>query len=115
MCLENPVRLSPSGVFVWKEIKMEILRGEEAKAHLDTEPFWQGRRMSPESKAAKELEPGEVLLIKDHDISDGHTSITCALYLRIRQQIYRKWGKGEAQLGHGSTITVYRKEIKIDG
>ena len=112
MCLENPVRLSPSGVFVWKEIKMEILRGEEAKAHLDTNPFQQGSRLSPESKAVKELKTGEVLLIKDHDISDNHAPPSCNLYMKLRQLTYRYWGKGETQVGHGSTITVYRKEIK---
>ena len=94
---------------------MEILKGEHAKAHLATNPFWQGKQMSAASAAVMELKPGEVLIIKDHDISDGHTSITCALYLRLRQQTHRKWGKGKAKLGHGSTITVYRKEIKIDG
>lgn len=91
---------------------MEILRGKQAKAHLDTEPFWQGMKATPESKAVKQLKPGEVLLIKDHDISDNHGSASCKLYMKLRQLTYRHWGKGETQLGHGSTITVHRKEIK---
>jgi len=91
---------------------MEILRGKQAKAHLDTEPFRQGMSLSPESKVLRQLEPGEVLIIKDHDVSDNHASNGCNLYMRLRQQTYRYWGQGEAQLGHGSTITVHRKETK---
>ena len=91
---------------------MEILRGKEAKAHLATEPFWQGRKVTPESAAVNQLKPGEVLLIKDHDISDNHGSASCKLYTKLRQLTYRHWGKGKTQLGHGSTITVYRKETE---
>ena len=91
---------------------MEILRGKQAKAHLGTNPFLQGRSLSPESKAHRQLEPGEVLIIKDHDVSDNHASSGCNLFMKLRQQTYRYWGKGVAQLGHGSTITVYRKETE---
>ena len=91
---------------------MEILKGKEAKAHLATEPFWQGMKATPESMAVKNLKPGEVLLIKDHDTSDDHGAARCKLYTKLRQLTYRHWGKGGTRLGHGSTITVYRKEIK---
>jgi hypothetical protein len=91
---------------------MEILRGEEAKAFLDTINWTQGAPISEESAALKAMSPGEVLLITDHDVSDGHDSTHCSMAQRLRQAGSREWGKGVVAIRHGSTIAIHRKEIK---
>jgi hypothetical protein len=89
---------------------MEILRGEEAKAYLRSNEWKQGAPLSAESAAIKAMSPGEVLLIRDHDVSDGHDSTHCRMVQKSRQAGFREWGKGVIAIRHGSTISIHRKK-----
>jgi hypothetical protein len=89
---------------------MKIIKGEEAKAYLATIPSGSGGAPSEESLVLRTMEPGEVLVIQDHDLSDGHKATQCVMSHNLRTAAYKYWGVKSVSLRHGSTISIHRKK-----
>jgi len=87
---------------------MEILKGKDAKAYLDS-ATWKGSRLTEESVALQGLMPGDVMLV-DHDLTDCSGAAGCKKSRSLRQTAVNWWGAGSVSVRHASTIAIHRKK-----